>query len=426
MTTPKLVKASKPSSYRSTTSKFFILLAFLAVSIGYNFVMMNSAYKPIDTSDADNNDYDGAASKEAKMSAPLKKLSVDEDNVDAATVNDSKSKKESVDVQSKFEEYKPSELETYFMEHLTELGYDDQEEDPETCNIWTDPEVTTPETHASLLAYGEELDNFAKIIKDFEKLPDLLQTIRKEGNHDVCKKARPHPNGIKALFPSNQLSLTGSGYIDTLLPPMRSHHICTGPGRPLGSLDYLVHDFEAMCNNLKPHSKTVLIDLGASLQFMGGESQETIQLINQYEKFGINFDHIYAFEMTPTDPVKLYKDLLPERFMASYHWINVGVSHEEGHKLNPWHSILKKFSPDDFIVVKLDIDTSWIEVPLAKQLMEDVDGVYADLIDQFYFEHHVHLGDVPEWGETMNGSIKDSFDLFRGLREKDIPAHFWP
>ena len=192
------------------------------------------------------------------------------------------------------------------------------------------------------------------------------------------------------------------------------------------SLDYLVHDFEAMCNNLKPHSKTVLIDMGASLQFHGGGSQPMIQLMDQYEKFGINFDHIYAFEMTPTDPKKVYENLLPERFMASYHWINVGVTAEEGHKLNPLHSILKKFSPDDFIVVKLDIDTSFIEVPLANQLLEDADGVYGKLIDQFYFEHHVHLGDVPEWGKSRNGSIKDSFDLLRGLREKDIPAHFWP
>ena len=27
---------------------------------------------------------------------------------------------------------------------------------------------------------------------------------------------------------------------------------------------------------------------------------------------------------------------------------------------------------------------------------------------------------------TMNGTIKDSLDLFAGLQSKGIPAHFWP
>ncbi len=123
----------------------------------------------------------------------------------------------------------------------------------------------------------------------------------------------------------------------------------------------------------------------------------------------------------------MYGDLLPNKYFASYHWINVGVSAEEGHKLNPLHSILKKFNEDDFIVVKLDIDTSSIEVPLATQLLEDKDDVYHRLVDQFYFEHHVHLGELASyWKKSMKGSVKDSLDLFYGLRKKGIAAHFWP
>ena len=88
-------------------------------------------------------------------------------------------------------------------------------------------------------------------------------------------------------------------------------------------LDYLIHDFEAMCHKLKPTSKRVLIDMGASLSFHKG-STPMLELMDLYEKFGFNFDHIYAFEMTYTDPKEVYKNLLPEKYMPAYHWINVG------------------------------------------------------------------------------------------------------
>ena len=65
--------------------------------------------------------------------------------------------------------------------------------------------------------------------------------------------------------------------------------------------------------------------------------------------------------------------------------------------------------------------------PLAHQLLDDKDGVYHKLVDQFYFEHHVHLGErAPWWGGSMKGTVQESLDLFGGLREKGIPAHFWP
>ena len=190
-------------------------------------------------------------------------------------------------------------------------------------------------------------------------------------------------------------------------------------------LDYLVHDFEAMCHNLKPTSKRILIDKGAALNFHD-HVQPVINLLDLYDKFGFHFDHIYAFEMQSTSPNKVYGKLLPEKYFPSYHWINVGVTAEEGHKLNPLHSILKTFDEDDFIVVKLDIDTGSIEVPLAIQLLEDKDEIYGKLVDQFYFEHHVRQQELAVyWKKSMKGSVKKSFDLFSGLRKNGVPAHFW-
>jgi hypothetical protein len=53
--------------------------------------------------------------------------------------------------------------------------------------------------------------------------------------------------------------------------------------------------------------------------------------------------------------------------------------------------------------------------------------MYHRLVDQFYFEHYVHLKELAwSWRRSMNGTMKDSLDLFAGLRSKGIPAHFWP
>ena len=136
---------------------------------------------------------------------------------------------------------------------------------------------------------------------------------------------------MNALFSnsSNQLSYTErSGYIEPLYPPMRNHKICyqEGKNRNLMSLDYLIHDFESMCLQLKSHSKIVLIDMGASLSFHKATQEPPIvTLLELYEKFGFHFDHIYGFETTFTDPSTVYKKLLPEKYMHNYHWINVGT-----------------------------------------------------------------------------------------------------
>lgn len=121
-------------------------------------------------------------------------------------------------------------------------------------------------------------------------------------------------------------------------------------------------------------------------------------------------------------------ELLPREYINSYHWINVGVSAGEGNKLNPLESIIKTLDEDDFVVVKLDTDTPSAELPLVCQLLQDKDGIYSKIIDQFYFEHHVHLGELKNtWGrEGIFGTVKDSLELFSKLRAKGIPAHYWP
>ena len=238
-----------------------------------------------------------------------------------------------------------------------------------------------------------------------------------------CSSLRVHPDGLEGIFLSKTLSMTPAGYIEPLLPPMRHPKFCGGNRRYLMSMAYLVHDFERMCQNMKSTSKIVLLDLGASLSFHKGTGdQPIVTLISLYEKFGFHFDHIYAFEKTFSPPEEIYR-VLPESLLSSYHWINNGVEADMDSKLNPWN-LLKQFNVDNLIVVKLDVDTPAVELPLVQQLL-DHEELFS-LVDQFYFEHHVELQELKsDWGKAVEGSVASSLRMFRELRDRGMAAHFW-
>lgn len=323
-------------------------------------------------------------------------------------------------------EYVPSYSEDFVFSHAEELGYKNQGYNV-GCEPWRSDEKY-PDLHKKLKEYASDLENYTKAVQNFQAVvPDLRKTISETGNHEVCKSLRLHPKGIQGIFPSNQLSLSRAGYVEPMLPPFRSHKICSSR-KSLMDMSFLVHDFERMCLQLKPSSKIVLVDMGASLAFHGGNNNPMLELMDQYEKFGFPFDHIYAFEVTTLDTKKVFTELLPEKYFSSYHWINTGVSVGENDKMNPLHSIIKKFDEDDLIIVKLDIDTPWLELPLVSQLLEGGDdGIYHKLVDHFYFEHHIYLQELKRaWGRKVNGTIYDSLNVFTTLRKKGIAAHSWP
>lgn len=241
---------------------------------------------------------------------------------------------------------------------------------------------------------------------------------------------RLHPAGILGFFPSKQLSSHGkAGYAEPLLTPMRHPSFCFDRKKHLMDMKYMVMDFEKMCRDLKPYSRTVLIDMGASLTFH--HTNEDTQplppimyLLNEFKKFGFRFDHIYGIEITFQEPSTVFNELLPTEYIDSYHWINTGVSAEKGHKMNPLDSILRKFTKEDLVIVKLDIDTPSVEVPLAHQLLED--NSLHEIVDHLFFEHHVLMAEIePNWRRSSQGSVKSSFDLFEGLRKKGVMSHFW-
>mmetsp|Transcript_26638 Transcript_26638/g.39976 ORF Transcript_26638/g.39976 Transcript_26638/m.39976 type:complete len:326 (-) Transcript_26638:564-1541(-) len=267
-------------------------------------------------------------------------VSCDRDGgVDSSSSFSSKATQKARDGNAEQQEYIPASTEEYIMNHFEELGYNNTFENSKGCPIWETPEASTQENYDNLQAFLKDIYEYSNTMQKEldvdEPIPDFLKTMRREGHSinqtELCKAARPHPEGLQALFPSHQLSQTPSGYVEPLLTPMRHPEFCQeGGAYNAFRVDYIIHDFERMCLNLKPHSRAIFVDMGASLEFhvSQGVPPPIMSLLNSFEKNGFHFDHIYALESTKADPNDVYKKLLPEKFFPSYHWINTGASIE--------------------------------------------------------------------------------------------------
>ena len=86
-------------------------------------------------------------------------------------------------------------------------------------------------------------------------------------------------------------------------------------------------------------------------------------------------------------------------------------------------------NPDDFVVVKLDIDTPAIEQTIIATITQRPD--LAALIDELFFEYHFHFDGLNfGWGRAK-GSVREPISVdaalatMHRLRELGIRAHFW-
>jgi hypothetical protein len=324
------------------------------------------------------------------------------------------------------QQYIPSHVESYIMEHSKDLGYHITEKGNRAagCAIWKDPEASS--IYGNLQTFRTELQDYGRRLKGFNGTVKDLRHHLTDTDKRVCDTLELHEGGLLGIFPQS-LSLSavpGAGFVEPLVPPQRHPEFCFGPGA-LMDLGYVVNDYASLCRNkLKRHSRTILIDMGAALDFHGDMMSPAVYITQTFQRFGFKFDHIYAYEIVKKDPTDVFTRI-PDDLKAAYHWYNVGVDADISSSNNPLKMLLEEYNEDDFVVIKLDIDTSSIEVPMVQLLLTD--PRFHKLVDVFYFEHHVFLKELaPYWGPTMSGSVEDSLKNFTTLRERGIASHFWP
>lgn len=172
-----------------------------------------------------------------------------------------------------------------------------------------------------------------------------------------------------------------------------------------------------------------LFDFGASLYDVWEKNNYIVVskwFIEEYEKFDFKFDKILSFEKKKTDPEIIFKNV-PQNILYRYTYYNIGVEKEINSKWNPWNFLLNIADIDDYIVIKIDIDNSEIEMELIKQLIQN--KTIYDLVDEMYFEHHVNLHSMikKHWHqENSKIYLKDTYEFFLNLRKKGIRMHSWP
>jgi len=191
------------------------------------------------------------------------------------------------------------------------------------------------------------------------------------------------------------------------------------------SKDYLIPAWHA---EAWPAGRTraLLFDLGASLYHTGGGGASMSWFVNQYRARGISFDRIFAWEAKQYTDATIYATM-PASIVDRIAYYNLPANTTPGNKHNPWRTLRAVATPNDFVVVKVDIDNTPVEEALLAQLLSD--RALSSLVDEFYFEHHVL--NTPMWhygwkrDTVTTHTLVHSYDLFSQLRELGIRAHSW-
>ena len=186
----------------------------------------------------------------------------------------------------------------------------------------------------------------------------------------------------------------------------------------------------------RPRGRSYFFDLGASLFWpppyskTGGSSQPWF--VSEYRKRGLEFDRVLAWEANPYTPQQIFA--MPPRDLDRLSYMNVPVNTTPGALHNPLRMLRALCSEDDFVVVKIDIDTNHIEEALIEQIVAEP-GL-ASLIDEVYFEHHVwespmfykgwlHSLQESDGTPKTSHTLADSYRLFSRMRHLGIRAHSW-
>ncbi|KAI9010757.1 hypothetical protein DFJ74DRAFT_318649 [Hyaloraphidium curvatum] len=213
-------------------------------------------------------------------------------------------------------------------------------------------------------------------------------------------------------------------YLEPLVGGLRHPHMCR-PGAPDVVLNRSFLIPERADPALAAPPRTLLFDLGAASWSEGPGGASPAWFDAEYARGGLPFSRMFMWEAAPVDQGALFRGI-PERMRAHVRYFNVPVEQEPGGLFNAFNVLLAEAAEDDHVVVKLDIDSPYVENEVVQQLMRN--PRILGLVDEFYFEHHAYwLPMARMWACNPQRcqSLRTSYGIFDSLRRMGVRAHSW-
>ncbi|KAF6004240.1 hypothetical protein F1559_004226 [Cyanidiococcus yangmingshanensis] len=212
--------------------------------------------------------------------------------------------------------------------------------------------------------------------------------------------------------------------IEPLFGPLRNPEICKGVDFVDRSYIYIDWQLPAAFARQRSHQprKSHYFDLGASTWTSGAGAASQNWIVHEYERRGIFFDGIWAWESTVYEPNQVW-DQIPERYVPAYHWFNIPAEADEHSRWNPLNILARVASKEDFVVLKIDIDNSTVENRFLSQIRSN--KTLQSLIDEMYFEPHFKMNPLQQFWGSQTIPFKDVITLLSDLRTAGIRIHGW-
>ena len=170
----------------------------------------------------------------------------------------------------------------------------------------------------------------------------------------------------------------------------------------------------------------------ATVRNGGGRDPSMPLLYRLYQDRCLEPDAIYCWELDKKITNEQWWGSAPASVRAKTRFFEVPVTEGEldealAGKPNP-ASFLQMLAvackPEDFVVVKLDIDTPAIEQTIIAVLTQRPD--LAALIDELFFEYHFYFDGLDfGWKNVTQGDVDTAIGTMYKLRSLGIRAHFW-
>ena len=99
-------------------------------------------------------------------------------------------------------------------------------------------------------------------------------------------------------------------------------------------------------------------------------------------------------------------------------------NHTDQIQINALQVLEDAATPEDFVVMKVDIDSSDIEISLVWEILRS--PKLSSLVDEIFFEYHFNVSPDFGWEDSgENHTVDDALHLLRELRAVGIRSHFW-